>query len=125
VASNAATWKSDKKDSSIYDFSTYAEGEEAVRLLIQNGFDKMDLWLVGKERQGERRARWFGTGAAALRVALTRIGVSGKRMFNHMPAAKTGPHILMMHGNSVEAGKAHGVLEERTNALIQECLQFR
>ena len=54
VTSNAAKWESEKKDSSIYDFSTYAEGEEGVRLLIRNGFDGMDLWLVSKGRQGER-----------------------------------------------------------------------
>jgi hypothetical protein len=177
VTSNAAKWESEKKDSSIYDFSTYAEGEEGVRLLIRNGFDGMDLWLVSKGRQGERHplrihgngeriksqdrygpfwsgvpsfvftpAMFFsgviafvglvvsalaravaavGTGAGALGAALTRVSVSTKQVFNRESARKTGPHILMMHGNSVEAGKAHGVLVERTNGLIEECLRFR
>jgi hypothetical protein len=177
VTSNAAKWESDKKDSSIYDFNTYAEGKEGVRLLIRNGFDGMDLWLVGKGRQGKRHPLrihgngeriksqdrdgpfWsgvsgfvftpamifsgviasvghvvsalaravaaVGTGTGALGAALTRVGVSRKNVFNHESARKTGPHILMMHGNSVEAGKAHGVLVEHTNGLIEECLRFR
>src|ERR1700730_4652768 len=54
VTRDAAKWESDEKDSSIYDFGTYAEGEEAVRRLIRNGFHARDLWLVGKGRQGER-----------------------------------------------------------------------
>jgi hypothetical protein len=37
--SNAAIWEANKKDSSIDDFSTYADAEEGVCLLIQNGFD--------------------------------------------------------------------------------------
>jgi hypothetical protein len=86
MTGNATKREADEKDSSIYDFSTYAEGEDGVRLLIQNGFDKMDLWLVGK---------------------------------------RTGPQVLMMHGNSVEAGKAHDVLVEHTNGLIEEWLRFR
>jgi hypothetical protein len=107
VARRAAKWEADEKDSSIYDFSTHAEGEEAVRLLIQNGFDATDLWLVGKGRQG----------AFAGFVASALAGV-----FNREP---TGPHMLMMRGNSVEADKAHSVLVGHTNELIQECLRFR
>ena len=49
VTGNSQTGEMDQKDSSIYDFNTYAEGEEGIRLLIQNGFDRMDLWLVGKD----------------------------------------------------------------------------
>jgi hypothetical protein len=108
--STDAKRKADQKDSSIYDFSTHAEGEEGVRLLVQNGFDATDLRLVGKERRG----------AFAGFVASALAGV-----FNREPARKAGPHMLMMHGNSVEAGKAHSVLVEHTNDLIQECLRFR
>jgi hypothetical protein len=92
MTGNAAKWDVDEKDSSIYDFNTYAEGEEGVRLLIQNGFDGTDLWLIGKRGQTARR---------------------------------TGPQILMMHANSVEAAKAHGLLVEHTNGLVEECLRFR
>ena len=95
VTGNAATSGADEKDSSIYDFSTYAEGMEGVRLLMQSGFDGADLWLAGKRRRGELFAR------------------------------KAGPQMLMMHGNSVETAKAHGVLVENTNALIEDWLRFR
>jgi hypothetical protein len=115
VTRDAAKWKADEKDSPVYDFSTYAEGEEGVRLLIQNGFDGKNLRLVGKGRQGERHPlRFPGYGFLGL-----------VKVFNHESAGKSGPYMLMMHGNAVEAGKAHSVLMEHTNELIEECLRFR
>jgi hypothetical protein len=94
VTGNSPNRDMDEKDSFIYDFHTYAEGEEGIRLLIQDGFDRMDLWLVGKGLVFE--SAW-----------------------------KAGPHKLMMHGNSAEASKAHDVLAQHTNRLIEECLRFR
>jgi len=126
VTSNAANREVDEKDSSIYDFNTYAEGEEGVRLLIQNGFDGMDLWLVGKGREGERHPlRSHGNGDRI--KSQDHHGPFWGRVLSLVfePARKTGPHILMMHGNSVEASKAHDVLAEHTNGLIEECLRFR
>jgi len=120
----------DEKDSSIYDFNTYAEGEEAVHLLIQNGFDGMDLWLVGKGREGERHS--VGSHADGDQIkSQNRHGPFWGRLSDRLSdlvfesARKAGPHILMMHGNSVEASKAHSVLVEHTNGLIEECLRFR
>jgi len=126
VTGDGANRETDRKDLSIYDFNTHAEGEEGIRLLIRSGFDGMHLWLVEKQHQGEghppavhendyrinwvdRRAPFWG----------------GVPDFVFESAWKTGPHILMMHGNSAEAGKAHGVLVDHTNDLIEECLQFR
>jgi hypothetical protein len=100
LPSKPAKWGAEEKDSSIYDFNTYDEGQGGIRLLIVNGFDGIDFWLVGKKGQGEK-------------------------IFDYKSARKTGPHTLMMHGNSVEADKAHDVLVEHTNGLIEECLQFR
>jgi hypothetical protein len=130
VPTRAPNWEADEKDSSIYDFNTYAEGEEGVRLLIKNGFDGRDLWLVGKGREGGRRPlRSEGNGdwiKSQDRHGPFWDAVSGlANLFNHESAWKSGPCILMMHGNSVEASKAHNVLVEHTNELIEECLRFR
>ena len=126
VTGNSQTGEMDQKDSSIYDFNTYAEGEEGIRLLIQNGFDRMDLWLVGKGRHDERhppglhgnreRIKWQDRGGFFW------SGISGLLLAS---AGKAGPHTLMMHGNSAEASKAHNRLMEHTNRLIEECLRFR
>ena len=101
VAGQGISNTADEMDSPIYDFNTYAEGEEAVSLLIRNGFNGIDLRLVGSPFWGRLSDFVFES------------------------ARKTRPHILMMHGNSVEAGKAHSVLVEHTNGLIEECLRFR
>ena len=122
VTGNAAY----KKDSSIYDFNTYAEGLEGVRLLVRNGFDPIDLWLVGKGRAGERRSlSSHGNGdriKSEDRYDPFWDRVSG---FVFESARKTGPQMLMMHGNSVEASKAHCVLVEHAKgaALARHWLQ--
>jgi hypothetical protein len=126
VAAQVIGIAADEKDSSIYDFNTYAEGEEAVGLLIQNGFDGTDLWLVGKGREGA----WHppGNHAAGDQIkSQNRHGPFWGRLsdFVFESSRKTGPHVLMMHGNSAEASKAHGVMVEHTNGLIEECLRFR
>jgi hypothetical protein len=53
VTGSAPKSEADEKDSTIYDFSIYAEGMEAVRLLRHSGFDGADVSLAGKKRQGE------------------------------------------------------------------------
>jgi hypothetical protein len=126
VTSNSQNREMDEKDSSIYDFNTYAEGEEGIRLLIQNGFDRMDLWLVGKGRQDERHPLGLHGNTERIKWQDRRgslwSGISG---LVFVSAWKAGPHKLMMHGNSAEAGKAHNILVEHTNRLIEECLRFR
>jgi hypothetical protein len=119
---NAAQREADEKDSSIYDFSTYAEGEEAVRLLIRNGFDPADLWLVGKGLPGDRHL--LGSSGSGIDFVAA-VATTLTRLFMYGPAQKTGPQTLMMHGNPLEAGKAHNVLVDHTNTLIEECLRFR
>jgi hypothetical protein len=123
---NSPNREMDERDSSIYDFNTYAEGEEGISLLVQNGFDSMDLWLVRKGRQDERHPlRFHGNGERINgqdRHGSFWSGVSGL-VFES--AWKAGPHKLMMHGNSADASKAHDVLVEHTNRLIEECLRFR
>jgi hypothetical protein len=126
VTGNGQNRNMDEKDSSIYDFNTYAEGEEGIRLLIQNGFDRMDLWLVGKGRQDERRLLGFhGNGERIKGQDHHGSFWSGISGLVFASAWKAGPYKLMMHGNSAEASKAHNVLMEHTNRLIEECLRFR
>jgi hypothetical protein len=101
VAARGISNGADEMDSSIYDFNTHAEGEEAVSLLIRNGFNGIDLRLVGGPFWGRLSDFVFGS------------------------ARKMRPHTLMMHGNAIEASKAHSVLVQHTNGLIEECLRFR
>ena len=130
VPVRAPNWEADQRDSSIYDFNTYAEGEEGIRLLIKNGFDGKDLWLVAKGREGARHPLRSDRNGDRIK-SQDRHGpfwdaVSGlANLFSHESAWKAGPCLLMMHGNSVEASKAHDVLVEHTNGLIEECLRFR
>jgi hypothetical protein len=126
VTGNSQNREMDQEDSSIYDFNTYAEGEEGIRLLIQNGFDRMDLWLVGKVRHDERHPLGLHGNRERIEWQDRRgsfwSGISG---LVFVSAWKAGPHKLMMHGNSAEASKAHNLLVEHTNRLIEECLRFR
>jgi hypothetical protein len=121
--------EADQRDSSIYDFSTYADGEVAVRLLKQNGFDATDLSLVGKGHPGEWHPLGFPWNGEKTNSHQGQNGFWG-RVSNFvgshlMSAPHAGPQILVMHGSSAETARAHGVLVERTNELIEECLQFR
>jgi hypothetical protein len=130
LTSSAAKGETDEKDSSIYDFNTYAEGEEGVRLLVQNGFARTDLWLVRGGRAGEKHTLGSDDRIqpqyrhVPFWASISRF-VPWNTALTRGSAWKTGPQLLMMHGNSVEAARAHGVLVEHSNASIEECLRFR
>ena len=116
--------EAEEKDSSIYDFTTYTEGEEGVRLLVRNGFDGRNLWLIDKELPDEMRPLRPEDQHGHFWATLSHL-VAAKVALTHGSARKTGPQVLMMHANCVEAAKAHGVLMDHTNGLIEECLRFR
>jgi hypothetical protein len=167
-------------NTSIYHFASHMDGEAAVRLLTRNGFDGLDLALVGATPCWDRHRLGFhwndswiksryrhrtipdrvtrvlfapaiffmrgvdifvflarlasehsgickvmGSRAADLETPRTRNGVLRKRTFNHDAARRTDPHDLVMHGSSIDASRAHRVLVDHTNDVIEGCLKFR
>jgi hypothetical protein len=101
-------------DTVIYDFGSYEEGVAAIRLLVQNGFVGADFWLTARQRRG-------GAGAALTRL----VARWARKSSIDWPTRHTGSQLLSMHGRRSAAAKAHGLLVENTNEVIQECLRFR
>jgi len=127
--SHATVPEAGRGDSSIYDFSTYADGEDGVRLLKRNGFDEADLSLVGKGRPGEWRPLGFPWNGDRTNFEDGQAGFWGRVSkfvcTRLMSAPHAGPQILVMHGSSADSAKAHRVLVDHTNEMIEQCLRFR